>query len=781
MVINQTTLDNLEADAATLDTFSNSVSTTVTPRTGASYNTLRGHLIDMGYKVPVAYTSGLNITLTTETVDEAGVIYAPKPSSLPISSTPASFVAADWYPIQLAVERTLLSTFTDFADAVSTVGADGTIIIDQDETLGAFTYTVPTGVTIITKATFELTLVGGTTLNVNGIVQGIDPWIDATVGTVVFDNQDVDIRWFGAVDGSNSDMAINTAINAADTNNLSVFIPEGIWKLAATLTGKDSVRLFGKSFDLSIIQANANITTMLTLPATDMVTVDNLQFDVDGNTVSQIILNKGDSNTFHNLKCQNTSGTAGGDNVLAASVIGIEVDGTATDLTKTLIEDCEFFDIGAGVKINNGPKNVTVRRNRFSLFGLAGILGTSQIRDTDEVRINQNHFSDPLGGGVIAKYAISLQALANNYNDVECSKNMIIGNDVEHRVPTTLLSTDPSSFPAASKNEYVFFTSPATVDTQSVLAGENWICITATVGGDKADWQLTGKSMADGLEFETIDGLIVEGNYVFGTGGSGIALRDDCGNAIVNTNLVYSCDVNGIEVGTGSTTGNDVLVTNNLIHNCARDQGANYTTHGGIFLKDLDDSVVIDNKISCDIVSSEQMPYAIVIEDCLLLTENNQAAGWAANRVIESGTNTFTSEQVGIATSGDINWDAGSGFEVTLADGTGVLKLPTGIRPGSEVTLRFFSGNALDITAFTAIGGMYNPVVAVGTLNTAKVSFDDAGVGYIRWDNGIIPLSNSQRGAASDQANGAMYFNTNQNEPNINDDGTWRNMTGGTS
>ena len=129
------TLIDMDLDAQTLEDFANAAGPTIVSRLGNTLNTLEGHLSDMGYKTPVAYTSGLNITLTTETVDEAGVIYAPKPSVLPIASTPATFVPADWYVVQSGVDRILLSTFTNFADAISTVGADGTIIIDVDEEL----------------------------------------------------------------------------------------------------------------------------------------------------------------------------------------------------------------------------------------------------------------------------------------------------------------------------------------------------------------------------------------------------------------------------------------------------------------------------------------------------------------------------------------------------------------------------------------------------------------------------------------------------------------------
>lgn len=60
-----------------------------TDRLGASKDTIVGRLKKLGYQVPVLYASGIVFAVddNTKTVDESGVIYAPRPSALPFTTT----------------------------------------------------------------------------------------------------------------------------------------------------------------------------------------------------------------------------------------------------------------------------------------------------------------------------------------------------------------------------------------------------------------------------------------------------------------------------------------------------------------------------------------------------------------------------------------------------------------------------------------------------------------------------------------------------------------------
>lgn len=96
--IGSTDARDLYDNAQNLDNFANGSAASYTDRSGVSRRSLSGIdaaadnvLNGIGYAVPVAYASGISLTLTSQTVDYNGVIYAPKSSALPF--TTSSWVA----------------------------------------------------------------------------------------------------------------------------------------------------------------------------------------------------------------------------------------------------------------------------------------------------------------------------------------------------------------------------------------------------------------------------------------------------------------------------------------------------------------------------------------------------------------------------------------------------------------------------------------------------------------------------------------------------------------
>ena len=127
-------LIDASVDAQTLEDFINSGSSSIALRLGGTIPSLSNVISDLyttvGYQVPVAYTSGLNVTESNFTVDEAGVIYAPKPSSLPIASTPVTFDPNDWYAIQtLAFFDTIPVTLNDITEISAAPIVDNAIVV----------------------------------------------------------------------------------------------------------------------------------------------------------------------------------------------------------------------------------------------------------------------------------------------------------------------------------------------------------------------------------------------------------------------------------------------------------------------------------------------------------------------------------------------------------------------------------------------------------------------------------------------------------------------------
>lgn len=85
-------------NAGLLDTFANSDASTFTDRLGNSRKTVAGFEVDQaaalaafaaqsGYSAPVAYTSGLSMTVASQTVSYSGNTYAPIAGFLPFTTS----------------------------------------------------------------------------------------------------------------------------------------------------------------------------------------------------------------------------------------------------------------------------------------------------------------------------------------------------------------------------------------------------------------------------------------------------------------------------------------------------------------------------------------------------------------------------------------------------------------------------------------------------------------------------------------------------------------------
>ena len=111
-----TAATNFISDTTTADSKINGAAGTVVDRHGTTTKNLEQIFEDVGYDVPVAFTSGLNPTTGAFTVDYLGNIYAAKPSVVPFTTT-GSFVANEWV---------LIAGYTDFLDK-DTLFSDATV------------------------------------------------------------------------------------------------------------------------------------------------------------------------------------------------------------------------------------------------------------------------------------------------------------------------------------------------------------------------------------------------------------------------------------------------------------------------------------------------------------------------------------------------------------------------------------------------------------------------------------------------------------------------------
>jgi Pectate lyase superfamily protein len=98
---------DLYDNAQTFDQLTNGTDASYVDRLGVSRRSLAGIeaaadgvLDSIGYSVPVAYAAGISMTLTSQTVEYAGVVYAPKSSALPFT-TSGTFETAKFRAIQV--------------------------------------------------------------------------------------------------------------------------------------------------------------------------------------------------------------------------------------------------------------------------------------------------------------------------------------------------------------------------------------------------------------------------------------------------------------------------------------------------------------------------------------------------------------------------------------------------------------------------------------------------------------------------------------------------------
>ena len=195
-------------NAAKLDEVVSGSNATYTDRLGISRRTMAGIdaaadvvLGGLGYAPPVAYASGIALTLTTQTVEYAGEVYAPKSSVLPFT-TSGTFETAKFRLIQGVASADLAS-----GGGAAMVG-----------------YTPPGAGAVATTVQSKL-------------------------------RESVSVRDFGAVgDGVTDDSAaIQAALDYAESTTKAVYIPVGTYAVSQTLKIAKFTTIRGEGRHFSVI------------------------------------------------------------------------------------------------------------------------------------------------------------------------------------------------------------------------------------------------------------------------------------------------------------------------------------------------------------------------------------------------------------------------------------------------------------------------------------------------------------------------------------------------
>ena len=134
--------NNAEVDLQTVSAVSNSKNQVGTPidstttRLGDTSDTLNGRLKKLGYIPPIAYAGGISFTAldNVKTIEEAGVIYAPRPASMPFT-TSGTFAGDDddrFFVVQGVIPSMLAAEFADVANMKTATTTSGTSIVWSD-------------------------------------------------------------------------------------------------------------------------------------------------------------------------------------------------------------------------------------------------------------------------------------------------------------------------------------------------------------------------------------------------------------------------------------------------------------------------------------------------------------------------------------------------------------------------------------------------------------------------------------------------------------------------
>lgn len=111
---------------------------TVTLRNGDVVENLRKRLEDVGYSAPVPYDANIEVTSSTFTVSEDGIVYAPEPSEVPFT-TGLTFDPTKWKMVSFP--RIFASTDDFFTWAAASTGVVGSIVHVLSPSAKVLTYT----------------------------------------------------------------------------------------------------------------------------------------------------------------------------------------------------------------------------------------------------------------------------------------------------------------------------------------------------------------------------------------------------------------------------------------------------------------------------------------------------------------------------------------------------------------------------------------------------------------------------------------------------------------
>lgn len=374
--IGSTDARDLYDNAQNLDNFANGTAASYTDRLGVPRRSLSGIdaaadnvLNSIGYAVPVAYAPGISLTLTSQTVDYNGVVYAPKSSALPFTTSSWGTDSAKFRAVQVTD-----SAYLSYAPA-------GT---------GAVATTVQSKL-----------------------------------------REAVSVKDFGAVgDGVADDTAeIQAAVSWAISNNAWVQIPAGTYKVTSQIVidtrtaAAGTFKLFGKGATLSVPGGNIaalNTTTFTDLSNTastgGLVRVLTPDSDSHSCFIEGLRFYKPDTayptryGTFINVSTQR--------NVHISDCVfsgGYDIGILFTPTYGASIERCSITGFNTGIWCRGGINGINITNNSIR-NGRRGIRVSSHTASDTNVNVRiTNNILESLTDDAIQFQGVRASVIANNY------------------------------------------------------------------------------------------------------------------------------------------------------------------------------------------------------------------------------------------------------------------------------------------------------------------------------------------------------------------------------
>lgn len=399
---------DLYDNAQNLDNIVNGSEHSYADRLGVARRSLAGIdaaadavLSGLGYAPPVTYAAGISLTLTTQTVEYNGEVYAPKLSALPFT-TGGTFDPAKFRVIQGVLASDLAAT-----GGAALVGAD-------DGASGSLWTTV---------AGFISFLLSSLGASVIGFIQA---GTGAVAGTVQDElRQVVKVTQFGA--SPTKTAAQNAACVQAAINSLvaggEVVFPNGDWPMDTVYVQNDRVSIRGEGDATIILPGNSDgIVVGMSAASLSFCDVRNLRFDRATKSTSGAA-----------VKMVNTVYSAVENCKFRNSYIGVHVK-THNDSLR--VERNTFYDgTYYGVYENNQNEtwanDLTIRGNFFWHVEQAGVYMTADgvgVASVGDTYIDDNVFVSSISKGALqTQYAIRVVGAGSYNTNISVSRNTFEG------------------------------------------------------------------------------------------------------------------------------------------------------------------------------------------------------------------------------------------------------------------------------------------------------------------------------------------------------------------